>query len=116
MPCHLTPQTHHIAQAPITPPPIVSVPVSATNLNDPGIQDSSPGNATFSLIPGESALLVLRGYFASYPVNDAAAFTVFKSLIGQVVPVVVSHAANTNTNMIAVSAPLLITAASLPEG
>jgi len=112
MSCQLTTENHNIAQALINNPPIVS----ATNLSDPNIQDPSPGNATFSLIPGESALLVLRGYFASYPVNDPGPFTAFKSLIGQVVPAVVSHAANTNTNTIIVSAPLLITTTSLPDG
>src|SRR5258708_1234860 len=40
----------------------------------------------------------------------------FKSLITQIVPVVVSHAANTNTNMIVVSGPLLITTTALAQG
>src|SRR5713101_351104 len=117
MSCQLTTENHNIAQALINNPPIISATnLSDPNISDPNIQDPSPGNATFSLFPGESALLVLRGYFASYPVNDPGPFMAFKSLIGQLVPAVVSHAANTNTNTIVVSAPLLITTASLPDG
>jgi len=112
MTCQLTTENHNNVQAFINNPPIVS----PTNLNDTGILDPSSGNATFTLFPGETALVVLRGYFASYT-DPAAAFTAFKSLITQVVPAVVSHAANTNTNAIVVSAPLLITTTSpLPDG
>src|SRR5229473_1203635 len=60
--CQLTTENHNNVQALINNPPIVS----PANLNDPGIQDPSSGNTTFSLFPGETAVVVLRGYFASY--------------------------------------------------
>jgi len=108
--CQLTTENHNNVQTLINNPPIVS----PVNLNDPGIQDPSSGNATFALFPGETAVLVLRGYFSSY--NDAgAAFSAFKSLVTQIAPVVVPQAANTNTNTIVVSAPMFITTSALPD-
>lgn len=111
--CQLTTENHNNVQALINNPPILS----PTNLSDPDVQDPSSGNTTFALFPGESALIVLRGYFASYG-DPNAAFAAFKTLITQTVPVVASHAANTNTNTIVVSSPLLITTtnASFTQG
>ena len=111
--CQLTTENHNNVQALINNPPILS----PTNLSDPDIQDPSSGNTTFALFPGESALIVLRGYFASYS-DPSAAFAAFKTLITQTIPVVASHAANTNTNTIVVSSPLLITTtnASFTQG
>jgi hypothetical protein len=111
--CQLTTENHNNVQAFINNPPIFA----PTNLNNPGIQDPSAGNTTFALLPGESALVVLRGYFASYT-DTVAAFGAFKSLLTNVAPVVVPHAANTNdpTNTPTVARPLFITTATLPDG
>src|SRR5207245_10604611 len=84
------------------------------HLHDAGIQDPSSGNTTFSLFPGETAVIVLRGYFASYT-DPTKAFADFKSLITQIAPVIVPQAANTNTNTIVVSAPIFITTNALPD-
>ncbi len=108
--CQLTTENHNNVQALINNPPIVS----PANLNDPGIQDPSSGNTTFSLFPGETAVVVLRGYFASYT-DPRKAFADFKSLVTQIAPVVVPHAANTNTNTIVVSAPMFITTSTLAD-
>jgi len=108
--CQLTTENHNNVQALINNPPIVS----PTNFNDPGIQDPSSGNTTFSLFPGETAVVVLRGYFASYT-DPTKAFADFKSLITQIAPVIVPQAANTNTNTIVVSAPIFITTSALPD-
>jgi hypothetical protein len=108
--CQLTTENHNNVPALINNPPIVS----PTNLNDPGIQDPSSGNTTFSLFPGEAAVIVLRGYFASYT-DPTKAFADFKSLITQTAPVVVPQAANTNSNTIVISAPMFITTSALPD-
>jgi len=110
MSCQLTTENHNNVQALINNPPLLSV----ANLNDPNILDPSSGNTTFSLFPGETAVLVLRGYFASYT-DPMKAFTDFKSLTTQIAPVVVPHAANTNTNTIVVSSPIFITTSVLPD-
>src|SRR5205807_5935749 len=88
--------------------------VSSFYQTEDGIRDPSSGNTTFSLFPGETAVVVLRGYFASYT-DPTKAFADFKSLITQIAPVVVPQAANTNTNTIVVSAPMFITTSALPD-
>jgi alpha-tubulin suppressor-like RCC1 family protein len=109
--CQLTTENHNNVQAFINNPPIFA----PTNLNNSGIQDPSAGNTTFALLPGESALVDLRGYFASYT-DSVAAFSAFKSLITQVTPVVVPHAANTNDPSNTPVATLVIPPATLPNG
>jgi len=99
--CQLTTENHNNVQTLINNP-LITPP---TNLNDPGITDSSSTNATFSLFPGETAVLVLRGYFASYNNDARAAFNAFKTLITQIAPVVTSQAANTDTNTVPFSVP-----------
>jgi hypothetical protein len=72
----------------------------ASNLTDPNIPDPRVSNATFSLRPGEQALITLRG------TTDLATM---QSITTQTAPVAIPHAAQTY------AAPLFVTIASLPD-
>ena len=70
------------------------------------VANGSIDNATLSLLPGETALITLRGNV------DVAAM---KEIVSKVTPVAVAHAANTGTTEPAFSAPLTIRTTSLPD-
>jgi hypothetical protein len=86
---------------------------SPANFNpaDTGITDGSTGNVTFTVPPGGIVLVTMR---ANVDEN-----TMQNSILSQVLPVVVPHAANTNdatnTPKTAAPPPVIITAA-LPDG
>ena len=102
--CVLFEQQHNVPIANVVNPEVVipgSPPAS-------GITDSSDGNATFVLGPGESILVTIRA-----PVEVLTLTNIIQNLA----PVVVAHAPNTNdlTNKPAASPPV-ITTSGLPDG
>jgi hypothetical protein len=109
--CALVTQTQTIVQSNIINPVLNPNPSNAS-LSDPGITEPSDNNVTFQLRPGDKAFITLRGFNVS---NDP---TQWLALLNGTAPVVVSEAANTNTNTRTVSVPggIFIITAALNDG
>lgn len=109
--CALVTQTQTTVQSNIINP-VVNPNPSNGSLSDSGITDGSDSNATFQLRPHEQALITLRGFNVA---NDP---TQWLALLNGTAPVVVSQAANTNTNTQTVSVPggIFIITAKLNDG
>lgn len=75
----------------------------------PGITGTPVTNAAFSLEPGDTALITLRGYV---PVST------MQTIVTQVTPAIIPQAIDTNSTSTTptVIAPLFITTATLPDG
>jgi len=109
--CALVTQTQIIVQSNIINP-VVNPNPSNASLSDPGITDPSDSNVTFQLRPREQAFITLRGFDVS---NDP---TQWLSLLNGTTPIVISQAANTDTNTHTVSVPggVFILTSVLPDG
>ena len=109
--CALVTQTQIIVQSNIINP-VVNPNPSNASLSDPGITDPSDSNVTFQLRPREQAFITLRGFDVS---NDP---TQWLSLLNGTTPIVISQAANTDTNTHTVSVPggVFILTSAVPDG
>jgi hypothetical protein len=88
--CQLITQTQlHVESNVINP--VVNPNPSNAAPSDGGNTDGSDNTASFQLAPAEKAYITLRGFAV------AADPTVWVQMVGGTAPVVVSHAANTNT-------------------
>src|SRR5262249_43091381 len=85
--CQLTLQVQNVVLASI-PDPVFE---PAVQLPDPELGNSSTKNATFSLGPGETGVVTLRG--------NVASLAAMQDLVSTITPVIVSHASNTGTNI-----------------
>src|SRR6267142_5022269 len=100
--CNLVEEAQNTLQTNVRKP-VIKDPAEAPN---PDVANGSIDNATLSLLPGETALITLRGNV------DVAAM---KEIVSKVTPVAVAHAANTGTTEPAFSAPLTIRTTVLPD-
>jgi len=100
--CNLVEEAQNTLQTNVRKP-VIKDPAEAPN---PDVANGSIDNATLSLLPGETALITLRGNV------DVAAM---KEIVSKVTPVAVAHAANTGTTEPAFSAPLTIRTTALPD-
>ncbi|HEX7286114.1 MAG TPA: putative Ig domain-containing protein [Candidatus Angelobacter sp.] len=102
--CQLALQIQTVVLASI-PDPVFE---TANQLPDPELANSSTKNATFSLGPGETGVVTLRG--------NTGSLAAMQDIVSAVTPVIVSHASNTGT--VIPPATLAITTASgaLPNG
>ena len=109
--CALVTQTQTIVQSNIINP-VVNPNPSNASLSDSGITDPLDSNATFQLRPREQAFITLRGFNVS---NDP---TRWLSLLNGTAPVIISEAANTDTNTRSVTVPggVFILTGVLPDG
>jgi putative Ig domain-containing protein len=100
--CVLREETQNTLQTNILHPTISD----GSDLGNPDVANPDVANATFSLQPGENALITLRGN-VDVPT--------MKQIVAGVTPVIIAHAANTGTTTPVFSAPLTIRTTALPD-
>jgi Galactose oxidase, central domain len=118
--CYLFRQYQNTLLANVPNPVLTDV----ADLGNSTVNDPSVKNVTFSLAPGETALVTLRGSFPGGTTDEQAEQEIQQIAQDVAVPVVVPSAPNTNdpTNTIQVTAPgtppgaILIAPSSLPAG
>jgi Galactose oxidase, central domain len=113
--CYLFPQYENTLLANVPNP----VSTDLSDLGNSTVNDPSVKNVTFSLAPGETALVTLRGNFRAGTTDEQAQQDIQQIAQDVAVPVVVPSAPNTNdpTNTIQVTPPggIFITTTSIPD-
>jgi hypothetical protein len=103
--CELGVQHNHQIIASIKNPQFIDDPAA---FSDPSLTDGSEKNATLWLAPGETGRITLRLMSATPGLNLDAT--------GYVMPVVISHSANTGQTQVQFAVPFTITTVALPAG
>lgn len=102
--CQLTVQVQTVVLASIPDPVFESV----SQLPDPELANSSAKNPTFSLGPGETAIVTLRG--------NVSSLAAMQDLVSNVTPVIVSHASNSGTVIPPATLAITTVSGALPGG